>query len=84
MPKAKLKISTKTLGKLKLAAEFSDATLSDKVTKLGEDSIVTLSARSSATFFEVGRMIDKITDEQVQQAVEEVKAQKEAAKAAKK
>lgn len=48
--------------------------------KLGDKSFVTLSARSAADFFKLGRLIDKVTgnefDETPASTVEEKKAKK--------
>lgn len=80
MPKAKLTVSNNDLGKLKLATEFCDAKLDAKLTKIGSDAVVTVSARSASDFFKIGRLTAQITDEQVKQAVEEVKAAEKVAK----
>lgn len=62
MPKAKLKIASNEIGKLTNAAEFSDVQIGNGK-KLGEVTLVEVSYRTPAQLFELGRYIDKVSNE---------------------
>lgn len=75
MPKGKLTVGLAVLPKLQLAANFSDIQLHDG-TSLGDQVTVPFTYRSPSDIFSMGRLIDKVKDEDVKEFLDDQKGGK--------